>query len=95
MLPAGLVQNRVLLMLQSFHAWFVSEGGEARADKNSPPPLFLTEHFHCLPRTFLPGRQTVKTPSQKDVLSFVARVTHMRVSQGTVFSNVSFCHLDI
>lgn len=48
----------------------------------------------CVPRgtlslsscTLLPGRQTVKTPSQKDVLSFVTRITvRARVTRDSIF----------
>lgn len=60
-----------VLILLSFHAWFVSEGGRWGWIKIVLPlsvPHWALSLSHC---TFLPGRQTVKTPSQKDVLSFV------------------------
>lgn len=44
-------------------------------DKNSPPCSVPRRALSLSSCTFLPGRQTVKTPSQKDVLSFVTWIT--------------------
>ena len=81
--PAGIK----CLILGSFHALFVSEGGRWG---------WIKIVAHCLAVLSSRGRQTVKTPSQKDVLSFCPLDYRMcACHKGRYFSNVSYCHLDI